>query len=64
MFLLLYPFLNRINLWLRRNIAYQNASRELSYLTDRELADMGLNRYDIHDVVCESVRQRIPSQSF
>ena len=64
MFLILYPFLDQINIWMRRKIAYFNAYKELDSLSDRELADMGLNRYDIHDVVVDTVRKRIPSQSF
>ena len=64
MLLFLYPFLDRINLWLRRKIAYNNAFRELNALTDRELSDMGLNRYDINNVVYGAVKQRIPSQAF
>ena len=37
---------NKIGAWRR----YRNSLKELSRLTDRELADLGLNRYDIADV--------------
>lgn len=37
---------NKIGAWRR----YRHSLRELSRLTDRELADLGLNRYDIATV--------------
>ena len=64
MFLILYPFLDQINIWMRRKIAYFNAYKELDSLSDKDLADMRINRYDIHAVVNDTVRKRIPSQSF
>ena len=33
---------------------YRDAVRELSSLTDRELADIGINRFDIAAIVRES----------
>ena len=41
---------NKIGAWRR----YRNSLKELSRLTDRELADLGLNRYDIADVARRS----------
>jgi len=34
---------------------FYNAVYELSRLTDRELADLGMNRYDIPQVVQQSI---------
>lgn len=41
---------NKLGAWRR----YRNSVRELSRLTDRELADLGLNRYDIEFVARRS----------
>jgi uncharacterized protein YjiS (DUF1127 family) len=41
---------NKFGAWRR----YRNSIRELSRLTDRELADLGLNRYDIETVARRS----------
>jgi uncharacterized protein YjiS (DUF1127 family) len=41
---------NKFGAWRR----YRNSIRELSRLTDRELADLGLNRYDIATVARRS----------
>ena len=39
--------------WYKRTCRYYSVVNELSRLTDRELADMGLNRYDIHFIAVE-----------
>ena len=39
----------------RLNAAYQQTRRELSWLSDRELADLGLMRCDIDRVAREAV---------
>ena len=39
--------------WYKRTRRYYSVVNELSRLTDRELADMGLNRYDIHFIAVE-----------
>jgi uncharacterized protein YjiS (DUF1127 family) len=39
--------------WYKRTRRYYAVVNELSRLTDRELADMGLNRYDIHYLAVE-----------
>ena len=57
-------FVNQASTWFQRNIAYNKAFGELHNLTDRELADLGIYRCEIHNVVANTLRQRIPSQSF
>ena len=49
---------------LRRNLAYNKASEELLSLTDKELADLGIYRGEVHNVVLSTLKQRIPSRSF
>jgi len=50
--------------WLRRTFLYNNTYRELYSLSDRQLADLGINRNEIHYVVMKNVVQRIPSRAF
>jgi uncharacterized protein YjiS (DUF1127 family) len=50
--------------WLRRTFLYNNTFHELYSLSDRELADLGISRGEIHDVVMKNVVQRIPSRAF
>jgi len=64
MFELLNHYVNRSLIWLKRSLAYNNAASELLNLSDRELADLGIYRCDIHNVVADTLRQRIPSRSF
>lgn len=64
MFELLTYYVDRSTTWLQRSLAYNKASTELHKLTDRELADLGIYRCEIHNVVANTLRQRIPSQSF
>ena len=56
--------INQATTWLRRSLAYNDAHKELNKLTDRELADLGIYRCEIPYVVANTLRQRIPSQSF
>ena len=58
-----YP-INQGLTWLKRSVAYNQAYTELDQLTDKELADLGINRNEIYHVVANTLRQRIPSQSF
>ena len=58
-----YP-INQAFTWLKRSVAYNQAYNELDRLTDKELADLGINRNEIYHVVANTLRQRIPSQSF
>jgi uncharacterized protein YjiS (DUF1127 family) len=55
---------NQAMKWLRRTFAYNTAYHQLYTLSDRELADLGIARGDIHNVVMKSIVQRIPSQAF
>ena len=57
-------YANQATTWLRRSLAYNSAAAELYRLSDRELADLGIYRCEIHNVVANTLRQRIPSQSF
>jgi uncharacterized protein YjiS (DUF1127 family) len=57
-------YINQATTWLKRSVAYNQAYNELDRLTDRELADLGINRSEIYYVVANTLRQRIPSQSF
>jgi uncharacterized protein YjiS (DUF1127 family) len=61
--ILTYP-INQGLTWLKRSVAYNQAYNELDQLTDKELADLGINRNEIYHVVANTLRQRIPSQSF
>jgi len=61
--ILTYP-INQAMTWLKRSVAYNQAYNELDQLTDKELADLGINRNEIYHVVANTLRQRIPSQSF
>jgi len=42
---------DKIQSWRR----YRQSVRELSQLSDRELADLGINRYDIETVAKKSI---------
>jgi len=64
MFELFNYYVDRSMIWLKRSFAYNNAASELLNLSDRELADLGIYRCDIHNVVADTLRQRIPSRSF
>jgi uncharacterized protein YjiS (DUF1127 family) len=64
MFNIINYYTDQATTWLRRTVAYNSAFSELNKLTDRELADLGIYRCEIHNVVANTLRQRIPSQSF
>jgi len=53
MFILVDYILEAIN----RNLRYQRTITELNSLTDRDLRDLGINRYDIEYVARKSVYQ-------
>lgn len=53
MFILVDYILKAIN----RNIRYQRTITELNSLSDRDLRDLGLNRYEIEAVARQSVYQ-------
>lgn len=57
-------YTNQTLTWLKRSVAYNQAYSELDNLTDRELADLGICRSEIYHVVANTLKQRIPSQSF
>jgi len=57
-------FFNHAMKWLRRTFLYNNTFQELYSLSDRELADLGITRNEIHDIVMKNVVQRIPSRAF
>ena len=57
-------YANQTATWLRRTLAFNDASGELYKLTDKELADLGITRGEIPYVVANTLKQRIPSQSF
>jgi uncharacterized protein YjiS (DUF1127 family) len=64
MFELLNYYIDRSMIWVKRNLAYNKAASELHNLSDRELADLGIYRSDVHNVVLNTLKQRIPSRSF
>ncbi len=45
---------SRFAIWRKRNGAYRKTVRELSQMTDRELADIGLHRANIRDVALQA----------
>jgi len=57
-------YINQATTWLKRGLAYNSAFTELNKLSDKELADLGVYRCEIQNVVANTLRQRIPSQSF
>jgi len=64
MFNIFEYYTNQASTWLRRTLAFNSAYKELDKLTDRELADLGITRCELPYVVANTLRQRIPSQSF
>jgi uncharacterized protein YjiS (DUF1127 family) len=46
---------NRISSWLKKSARVRRTVRELANLTDRDLADLGINRSDIHRVANDAV---------
>jgi hypothetical protein len=64
MFELFNNYLDQSMIWLKRSFAYNKAASELHNLSDRELADLGIYRSDVHNVVLNTLKQRIPSRSF
>lgn len=56
--------INQASTWMQRSFAYNKAFSELHKLSDRELADLGIYRCEIHNVIANTLKQRIPSQSF
>lgn len=52
-------FIKKISGFLHQRAQYKHAVSQLSSMTDRELADIGISRADIHDVVRQDmVRKR------
>ena len=64
MYTLVNYYLDQAITWLKRGSAYNTAYTELNKLSDRELRDLGIYRCDIHNVVANTLRNRIPSRSF
>ena len=44
-------FIKKVSRFLEKRAQYRHAVGQLSNMTDRELADIGVNRADIHDIV-------------
>jgi hypothetical protein len=51
-------------IWIKRTFAYNKAASELLNLSDRELAELGIYRCEIPNVILNTLKQRIPSRSF
>jgi uncharacterized protein YjiS (DUF1127 family) len=51
--------LSKINSWLKREERARRTRVELNQLTDRDLADIGINRCDIHKISYEAVNVAI-----
>ena len=64
MFELFNYYVDRSVIWMKRSFAYNKAASELLNLSDRELADLGIYRCEIPNVVADTLRQRIPSRAF
>lgn len=47
----------RVGQWVRNTIRFNQEARHLNELTDRDLRDMGINRYDIHQL-CKNMGER------
>jgi len=41
--------------WFKRTSRYYTVVNELNSLTDRELADIGINRYEIHYLAIQAM---------
>ena len=41
--------------WFKRTRRYYTVMNELNNLTDRELADIGINRYEIHYLAVQAM---------
>jgi len=48
--------IENVTSWLNRQERKRKTIRELSYLNDRELNDLGINRCDIHRIALEITR--------
>lgn len=48
---------NRLSAWLKESRRLSRTKNELSYLTDRELADLGINRCDIDRIARDAVKK-------
>ena len=48
--------INKFFKYLAARQVYNRTYKELSWLSDKELSDIGLCRYDIHDIAQESAR--------
>lgn len=51
--------ISKINSWLKREEKARRTRVELSQLTDRDLADIGINRCDIHRISYEAINVAI-----
>ena len=52
-------FVRRLFVWSAERRAYLNAVAELESLSDRDLADIGISRCDIPDVVRNGARSKL-----
>lgn len=55
---------NRISAWLKKSERLRRTRSELSNLTDRELADLGINRSDIDRISREAVGRTYPDYTY
>lgn len=44
-------FIKKVSRFLEKRAQYRHAVCQLTSMSDRELADIGVNRADIHDIV-------------
>lgn len=58
LFAILRRWLTDLESWLDKREQYHQTVRELSLLTDRELADIGIARYQIREVARGNVTNR------
>jgi uncharacterized protein YjiS (DUF1127 family) len=47
----------KIRKFLEQRITYKNTLKELARLSDKELADIGINRHMIHDIARENANE-------
>ena len=58
--LFVFPLIKYASNMMQRQIAYCNAHKELNALSDRELADIGVTRCEIHNLVMNTLDIRVP----
>jgi uncharacterized protein YjiS (DUF1127 family) len=51
-------FIKKLSGFLHKRSQYKRAVSQLSSMNDRELADIGINRADIHDIVRQDIARK------